>query len=234
MTPTSPRHRLPTSSVDRTIAHVPIVARLKPPMSRNAEYVHKFVAKAVRRVDKAMARQVRESIFFRPRDESASVASMSPPIRQPKKNAEAGKPVMMDPAHCKAHSDMVEVRSGKSQAQESLGSWQMSETESHDSLPSRVLQCHIGWASVKTEMNVCWASKNHAKETRMAWRNWAHPNSPMKFSMVESRDGRGFSRRGASEELSELGWERRGLVESAIWEKRIFYAWSGEIACYLL
>ncbi|PON82579.1 hypothetical protein TorRG33x02_216640 [Trema orientale] len=104
-----------------------------------------------------MARQVKESIFFRPSDESASVASRSPPRRHPTKKAEAGRPVMIDPAHCKDHSDTVEVCLGKSQAHESLGRWQMSETELHDSSPSPVLllQCHVGSASAKTEMNAC-------------------------------------------------------------------------------
>ncbi|KAF4389025.1 hypothetical protein F8388_026754 [Cannabis sativa] len=56
-----------------------------------------------------MARQVKQSIFFRPSHESAIVARTNPPIRQPVKKADSGKLVRMDPAHCKPHSDMVDV-----------------------------------------------------------------------------------------------------------------------------
>ena len=66
-------------------------------------------------------------------------------------------------------------------------------------------------------MNVCCASNSHAKDTSRVWENWGHPNSPIHRSMVESRDGRCFSRGGVVLcDSGELGWERSG-VESAIW-----------------
>jgi hypothetical protein len=82
----------------------------------------------------------------------------------------------------------------------------MSETEVHESL----LQCHFGSASVKTLMNVCCASNTHANDTRMAWRSWASPNSPIQRSMVSSREG------GCFDSFEESGRERRSGVESAI------------------
>lgn len=67
----------------------------------------------------------------------------------------------------------------------------MLEAELHELGRSvRWVQCHVGTESVKTAMNVCWASKNHENATRVAWRNWAHPKSPMHRSITESRDGR--------------------------------------------
>lgn len=82
----------------------------------------------------------------------------------------------------------------------------MSETEVHESL----LQCHFGSASVKTLMNVCCASNTHANDTRMAWRSWASPNSPIQRSMVSSREV------GCFDSFEESGRERRSGVESAI------------------
>ena len=67
-------------------------------------------------------------------------------------------------------------------------------------------------------MNVCCASNIHALDTSSAWRNWAHPKSPIHLSMVESRDGWCFSKGGGLlSDLTELGWERSG-VESAIYK----------------
>lgn len=74
--------------------------------------------KAVRKVDKDMTRQVRKSMFLRPSDVSASVAKASPPIKQPMKKAEAGIPWTSDGEHCRAHSEMMEVYLGRSQAHE--------------------------------------------------------------------------------------------------------------------
>lgn len=85
--------------------------------------------KAVRRVVKDIARHERKSIFFRPSEESASVARTSPPIKQPMKNEEAGRPVKTDPEHSRAHSEMTEVCLGRSQAHEDLGNWQTLEND---------------------------------------------------------------------------------------------------------
>ena len=127
-----------------------------------------LVEKAVRRVVKDIMRQDKKSIFFRPSEESASVERTSPPIKHPMKKEEAGKPVMNDPEHSRAHSEIIETCLGRSQSQEELGSWQRLEK---DELHDELVQCQLGSASVKTVMKVCWASKNHEKETMMAWRN---------------------------------------------------------------
>ena len=95
--------------------------------------------KTVSREDRDMVRHVRKSVFFRPSDESASVARTSPPTRQPMKKEDAGRPVTIEAAHSNDHSEMIEVCAGQSQAHEFLGRRQMFETESHeddDSSPS--------------------------------------------------------------------------------------------------
>ncbi len=71
-------------------------------------------------------------------------------------------------------------------------------------------------------MKVCCASNIHEHDTSRAWRNWAHPNSPIHRSMVESRDGWCLSRSGGMlSDSVELGWERSG-VESAIFGTMIY------------
>jgi hypothetical protein len=65
--------------------------------------------KTVSKEDSDMARHERKSMFLRPSEESASVARTSPPTMQPMKKEEAGKPVMIEAAHSKFHSDMIEV-----------------------------------------------------------------------------------------------------------------------------
>lgn len=116
ITPTCPRQRFPTSSVDKTRAEVPMVARANPVMNRRKEYTHILVEKAVRKVDKDMMRHERKSMFLRPSEVSASVARVSPPIKQPMKKAEAGSPVMSDDEHSRPHSEMMEVCLALSQA----------------------------------------------------------------------------------------------------------------------
>lgn len=93
---------------------------------------------------------------------------------------------MNELAHSKPHSDIVEECAGRSHVHVSLGRVQM---VLHDDALA-VMQCHEGWASVKTVMKVCWASKSHAKETRTDWRNWDQLKSPMQSSTVEPTDGR--------------------------------------------
>lgn len=169
MIPTWPRHRFPTSSVDKTRAHVPTVALQNPQTNLKAEYIQMFVEAAVERPAKDMSRHDRSSMFFRPsEEESASVARMSPPARQPKKKDEAGKPLMTELAHSKDHSDTMEVSMGISQLHEFLGSWHLSAAELHE---EEMVQCHVGSASVTTLIKVCWASKAQAKDTREACMN---------------------------------------------------------------
>ena len=122
MDPTWPRRFLPTSSVDNTIAHVPIVARPKPLMNLKTEYIHILVEKMVRRQETDIIKHERKSMFLRPRDESASVARISPPARQPMKKEEAGSPLMSELAHSRSHSEMIDVCACKSQDHELLGS----------------------------------------------------------------------------------------------------------------
>ncbi|KAM7472682.1 hypothetical protein LguiA_010865 [Lonicera macranthoides] len=71
-----------------------------------------------------MTRHDKSSMLLRPREESARVDRASPPTRQPTKKEEAGRPVMIEPAHSRDHSDTTDVCAGKSQAQELLGSLQ--------------------------------------------------------------------------------------------------------------
>jgi len=52
---------------------------------------------------------MKESMFLRPSEESASVARMSPPTRQPMKKDDAGNLVIMEQEHSKFHSDMIYV-----------------------------------------------------------------------------------------------------------------------------
>ncbi|GMP74159.1 hypothetical protein CsSME_00031659 [Camellia sinensis var. sinensis] len=114
-----------------------------------------------------MRRQDRSSMFLRPSDEeSASVARMNPPARQPMKNDDAGSPVIIEPAHSNDHSEIMEVSMGISQAHEFLGSWQIIIIVSPP--PVVVVRCHVGWASVNTLTKVCCASKTHATDTRAA------------------------------------------------------------------
>lgn len=118
-TPMFSLHFFPTSSVDRTRAHVPTVALPNPQTNRRAEYIQTLVENAVNTPVTDITRLDKTSIFFRPKDESANVASAKPPTRQPRKNADAGRPVTRDPAHCKDHSDMTDVLAGKSHDQTS-------------------------------------------------------------------------------------------------------------------
>ena len=68
-----------------------------------------LLEKTVSKEDRDIVRHERKSMFLRPSEESASVARTSPPTRQPKKKEDAGKPVIMEAAHSKFHSDMIEV-----------------------------------------------------------------------------------------------------------------------------
>lgn len=72
-----------------------------------------------------------KSIFLRPSDESASVERAKPPIRQPRKKELAGNPLRNEPAHCRSHSDMIDMCELKSQDQVLLGKVQRLEDELH-------------------------------------------------------------------------------------------------------
>lgn len=149
--------------------------------------MYMFGEKAVKRLDIDIVKHERKSIFFRPRQVSASVERTSPPTKHPMKNDEAGRPVRIELEHSRAHSEMMDELLGSSQAHESPARLQMLDNEVHDSVVSCV-QCHVGSESVKMLMNVCCASKTHARDTTMAWRSWAHPKVPMQCSMVSSRE----------------------------------------------
>lgn len=188
--PTLPLHFFPTSSVARTIAQVPIGARPNPLKNRNRVYIHILVEAAVRTPVRDIIRQDRTNKFFRPRDESAKVASKNPPARQPRKKDDAGRPVMMEPAHSRDHSEMMDVVPGEFQDQAFLGSWHMS-SPAVELQGKLLLQVHLGCASVKTAMKVCCASKNHANERIMDWRNWVRTEWVMQCSIVSLRERRG-------------------------------------------
>lgn len=81
--------------------------------------------------DTDIMKHERNSNFLRPRDESASVARMKPPSRQPKKKDEAGKPEIIEGEHWRLKSEMVEVGDGLSQAHAEVESWQTLEVEEH-------------------------------------------------------------------------------------------------------
>lgn len=97
--PIRPRHFLLTISVDRTSAQAPIEARPNPLINLNPAYTKTFVENVVMSEATHMVKHERKSKFLRPRDESASVAKMNPPSKQPKKKAEAGRPEIRDEAH---------------------------------------------------------------------------------------------------------------------------------------
>ena len=68
-----------------------------------------LVEKTVSKEDRDTVKHERESMFSRPSEDSASVARMSPPTRQPMKKDDAGKLVIMEEEHSKFHSDMIDV-----------------------------------------------------------------------------------------------------------------------------
>ena len=146
--------------------------------------------KEANREARDIKRQERKSMFLRPSEESASVAKTRPPTKLPVKNMEAGRLVMMELSHSKPHSEMMEACLGPSHAHESLGRLHMLEVvvELQESLPFCFVQCQDGCASVKIVMNVCWPSKNQAKETRKTWRSWVQLSSPMHSSTMELRE----------------------------------------------
>lgn len=84
-----------------------------------------LLEKAVENADKDMTRDPRKIMFLRPSEESARLARISPPTRHPMKKDDSGRPLMMEPAHSKPHSEMMEVCLGKSQVHEFLGIWQI-------------------------------------------------------------------------------------------------------------
>lgn len=167
-----------------------------------------LVEKAVNIEDRDIIRHDNKSIFLRPSVVFARVDKAKPPIRQPRKKELAGKPLRSEPAHCRPHSDMIDMCELKSQDHVWLGKVQ----RSGDELQTELTQCHVGCESVKTVMNVCWASKTQANETKAAWRNCAHPKLPMQCSIVSSSDFGG----GSFDSSDELESERRGRVESTI------------------
>lgn len=187
--------------------------------------------KAVRKEEEDMMRQERRRVFLRPREESARVARAKPPTMQPRKNEDEGRPEKKEGAQYKPHSDTMEEcePAGESHAHESLGDRQISQLEFElEASTDPVVQCHLGLASVKTAMKVCWASKNHARQTTRAWRSWAaNPKSRTQRSNMESREGPWSS----SVELEAMAGDNRseevsrsaidGVVEMEIELERI-------------
>lgn len=211
--PTSwPRRRLPSDSVKSTRVHVPTLARPNPQTKLRAEYIQMFVEAAVTRLARAMRRHDRSSMFFWPReDESASAGRTNPPARQPKKKDEAGKPLMTELAHSNDQSDTMDVSVGISQAHEFLGSWHKSASDLQEEEEEELVQCHVGSASAKTVMKVCWASKTRVMDTRQTCRNWAHPKSPIERSIMSSKEEAGAVV-GVSDWVDSVWPERRGVV----------------------
>lgn len=91
-----------------------------------------FVEVAVIRPAKDMSKHDKSNMFFLPREEeSASVARISPPTRQPMKKHEAGNPLMSELVHSSDQSDTIDVSIGISQVHEVFGSWHISVKELH-------------------------------------------------------------------------------------------------------
>lgn len=98
--------------------------------------------------------------FFRPSDESASVARKIVPNKQPAKWEDAGRPLVNGLADSSPHSDMI--------VEEFVDS---------------------GSPSVKTLMNDCCESNIDASETSIACRICDHVKSPMLCSITSSNSG---------------------------------------------
>ncbi|GER32725.1 hydroxamate-type ferrichrome siderophore peptidesynthetase [Striga asiatica] len=177
--PILPLHFFPTNSLARTNALVPIVDRPNPLKNRNPAYIQTFVEIAVRPPDTDMIKEERINVFLRPMFESAKVASTSPPTRHPNRKEDEGKPLMKGLAHWRDHSDTVDTCTGESQDSD--------DDEFLGSLHNNSTLLHLGSLSVKTAIKVCCASKNHAIETKMVWRNCLHPKPPKYCSIVSSR-----------------------------------------------
>lgn len=127
--------------------------------------------------------------LFLPKMESANVEINNPPIRHPIKNADAGNGTSAGAKHCKSHSETTELSAGMSHAQESL--WRLHGLKEEEQIVSSgSRQCHVGSASVKTEMKVCCASKTHANVTIMDGTRWVMRLPVMHDSMVSSIDDR--------------------------------------------
>ena len=187
-THTVSRHFFPTSSVERTIVHVPTMDLPNPDTNRRAAYAHTFGEKAVSTPATDIDTMDVSSIFLRPRSESARVVRRKPPARQPAKNEDAGRETSAGPAHLSDHSETTDVTVGRSHAHAPAGrAHGEAAAAEHDA--SEPVQCHCGSASVNTEMNTCCASKAHAKASRTALRSCVAPVVPMYVSIVSSIDG---------------------------------------------
>jgi hypothetical protein len=167
------RHRRPTSSVDRTSVHVPTMDRPNPDTNLSAAYAHTLDANAVSTPAKDMETSDTSSIFLRPRNVSASVASTNPPVRHPAKKDDAGRETSAGPAHLSAHSDTIDVSAGRSHAHAADGNAHGVAASGEQAEPS--VQCQRGSASV----NACCASKAHAKARKMALNSCILPVLPM-------------------------------------------------------
>ncbi|EOY14306.1 Uncharacterized protein TCM_033667 [Theobroma cacao] len=99
--------------------------------------------KTVAEVDIDIAKHEKKSSFLRPRHESPRVEKANPPSRHPMKKDDEGKPVMIELAHSRRHSETIVLSEGPSQDQELLERLQMSKFELQ--VVSSV-QCHVGTA----------------------------------------------------------------------------------------
>lgn len=134
MVPTWPRQAFPTVSVDNTRAEAPIDALPKPLINLNAEYIQMLVEKTVKSAATDIVRHERNSMFFRPNDESATGARRNPPSKHPMKKEVAGRPLMIELTHSSDHSDMKNAYAGLSHSHAVLGSRQMLEPELQSSV----------------------------------------------------------------------------------------------------
>lgn len=90
-----------------------------------------------------MERHERMSMFFLPREESASAARSEEPKRQPMKKEDWGRPVMKVLAHSRPKWEIIVFEGCESQDQEDFGRVHMLEDEVHDDVLVFV-QCHVG------------------------------------------------------------------------------------------
>ncbi|GER43908.1 aspartyl/glutamyl-tRNA(Asn/Gln) amidotransferasesubunit B [Striga asiatica] len=144
-----------------------------------------FLEIAVRPPNTDMIKEDRINMFLRPIFESARVESTSPPTRQPNKKDDEGRPLVKGLAHRRDHSDTVDACTADS----SLHNKSRLVVFSHGKLVLLwFVQLHLGFLSVKTAMKVCCASKNHANETKVDWKNCFHPKLPKYCSIGSSRE----------------------------------------------
>ena len=100
----------------------------------------------------------KKSLFLQLSGESASLAKTIPSTKQPMKNKEAGRLVMLEFSHFKPCLDMMEACVGSSHGHESLGRLQILlevVVAALQDSPLCLVQCRHGCAFVNTLMDVC-------------------------------------------------------------------------------